>query len=217
LTNAIYFKAAWMKTFARSATTDQDFTTETGKVTVPMMSKSTQFRYFEAENGLQILELPYLGSPISMVVLLPKESDGLGGLETSLNADKLESWFTKLGSPQTVNLSLPRFKLEESFQLGATLRELGMARAFGSTADFSGITTSRRLAITNVIHKAFVDVNEEGTEAAAATAVILGRMAAMLPQHPPVTFRADHPFLFLIRDSRSGSILFLGREANPCG
>ncbi len=212
LTNAIYFKAAWMKPFAKSATTDQDFLGSTGKVTVPLMNKLGQFSYLDVESDhLQILDLPYSGGAISMSILLPKAMDGLGPLESTLTARKLEDWLSRLEASRQVNLTLPRFQMEQSFELGTTLKELGMSRAFGPQADFSGITTSRHLHLSNVIHKAFIDVNEEGSEAAAATAIIMGRTAVMVPQKPVVNFRADHPFLFLIRDHRSGSILFIGR------
>jgi serpin B len=216
LTNAIYLKAAWATPFPKPGTTDQDFTTSTGKVQVPLMHQSAQFRYLDAgDDGFQLLELPYTGSTLSMVVLLPKQADGLEQLESTLNAVKLDGWIGKLAPSQKVEVFLPRFKLDFGLELGGTLKELGMPLAFGPQADFSGITTSRHLYLSAVIHKAFVEVNEEGTEAAAATAIIMTRSSIMAPQRPPVVFRADHPFLFLIRDIRSGSILFLGRVANP--
>jgi serpin B len=151
-----------------------------------------------------------------MVVLLPKKPDGLAALEASLSASKLDGWIAKLANNQ-VEVSLPRFKLEVGFELSRTLKSLGMVQAFGAGADFSGMTTDRRLYISAVIHKAFVDVNEEGTEAAAATAVNMVRTLAKVRPKPPVVFRTDHPFLFLIRDNRSGSILFVGRVTDPKG
>jgi serpin B len=217
LTNAIYFKAAWSKTFNKSATRDEDFNAPTGKVAVPMMTMSNEFRYLEAENGLQILDLPYQGGALSMVFLLPRETDGLEPIEAGLSVEKLEGWMSQLDSTRMVNVALPRFKIERSLDLGETLKSLGMTRAFGSQADFSGITTSRHLAISDVVHKAFVNVNEEGTEAAAASAVMMARTSVMVPFRPPVVFRADHPFLFFIRDVRSATILFLGRVVNPRG
>ena len=144
-----------------------------------------------------------------MVVLLPKKADGLTALETSLTADKLDGWLAKLGH-QRVAISLPRFKLACKFELSETLKALGMKDAFDEKADFSGISGGRRFSISAVIHQAFVDVNEEGTEAAAATAVVGLRAMAIVKEEPPIEFRADHPFLFLIRDVRSGSILFSG-------
>src|SRR5215831_3083661 len=151
-----------------------------------------------------------------MLVLLPKAVDGLAALESSLTPEGLDAVVGKLGR-QRVNLELPRFRLEESFQLADVLRSLGMERSFDpDRADFSGMTGRRDLAVSKVIHKAFVDVNEEGTEAAAATAVGIALTAAM-PPGQTVTFRADHPFLFLIRDQATGAVLFLGRVNEPKG
>jgi serpin B len=153
-----------------------------------------------------------------MLVLLPKKVDGLADLEKSLSAATLAKWRAYL-RPQQVNVALPKFKLETTYQLNPTLEALGMKRAFVSppaagAADFSGIDGGTGyLYISLVIHKAFVDVNETGTEAAAATVAV--EALGMEPRQPPVVFHADHPFLFLICDNRSGSILFLGRLINP--
>ncbi len=215
LTNAIYFKGAWSVPFAKSATKDEDFTTTGDKRTpVPMMHRSGHLNYFEGD-GFQALGLPYAGEALSMVVLLPKAVDGLAAFEASLTGPKLDGWLAKLADRQ-VDVALPRFRLECGFQLKDALTALGMPLAFSPEADFSGIAEDRKLFISAVIHKAFADVNEEGTEAAAATAVMMTRSMARVPSKP-VVFRADHPFLFLIRDNRSGSILFLGRVTNPKG
>lgn len=215
LTNAIYFKGTWSNPFPKLATKDEDFTTtEDKRFPVPMMHQSGSFNCFEADS-IQALELPYEGNTLSMVVLLPRKVNGLGDLETGLTASKLDGWLARL-SRQPVQVALPRFKLECGFELAGALTSLGMSLAFSPEADFSGITEDRKLFISAVIHKAFADVNEEGTEAAAATAVMMLRSMAKVSR-PPVVFRADHPFLFLIRDVRSGSILFLGRVTNPKG
>jgi serpin B len=213
LTNAIYFKALWDIPFSRQMTAPGDFhASATSQVRVDMMNLSARFRYFE-DGGLQALELPYKGQTLAMVVLLPKSKDGLTQLEASLTASKLENWLSKLSS-RKVDLSLPKFKLTEECELHEPLSELGMPVAFDSaTADFSGITGKRDFAISAVIHKAFVEVEEKGTEAAAATGVAF--KAAAVIATPPIVFRADHPFFFLIRDTRTGSILFLGRLAKP--
>jgi serpin B len=148
-----------------------------------------------------------------MVVLLPKKVDGLAALEGKLTAANLAAWLGRLHE-QEVNVALPRFKMTREFSLKGTQEALGMRRAFiAGGADFSGMsgTNGRRLFISAVVHKAFVDVNEEGTEAAAATGVAVKALAARVT---PV-FRADRPFVFLIRDNRSGSVLFLGRLTNP--
>jgi len=147
-----------------------------------------------------------------MVVLLPKAKNGLSALEKTITQANLDEWIAALRR-QDVVVFLPKFKMTSQFDLSATLGAMGMPLAFSNAADFSGMTGARDLMISNVIHKAFVDVNEEGTEAAAATAVVM-RLTAAAPTPVP-TFRADHPFLFLIRDRRSGSILFIGRVANP--
>ncbi len=148
-----------------------------------------------------------------MVVVLPRTVDGLGGLESSLSLAKLDGWLNALAQ-RRVEISLPRFKLTAECELKDALSALGMPRAFmGGEADFSGMTGSRDFAISAVVHKAFVEVDEKGTEAAAATGVVMARASLALP--PPTIFRADHPFLFLIRDNRNGSILFLGRLVRP--
>ena len=217
LTNAIYFKGAWATPFPKSATKDEPFGNGDKTIPVPMMHLAGSFDYSEDEAaGLQVLSLPYSGNELAMVVLLPRKPDGLAGLEASLTGPRLDGWLAKPSNRQ-VEISMPRFKLERDVELSGVLASLGMRSAFGAGADFSGMTEDRRLVLSAVIHKAFADVNEEGTEAAAATAVVMMRMSAMVPRQPPVAFRADHPFLFLIRDVKSGSILFMGRVSNPKG
>ena len=217
LTNAIYFKGAWVNPFPKPATKDEPFGVGDKTQPVPTMNLTEPLGYAEVDAaGLQVLSLPYAGNELDMVVLLPRKPDGLGKLEASLSSTKLDGWLAGLSS-QEVAVSLPRFKMECGVELSGVLSSLGMRSAFGSEADFSGMTEDRRLFLSSVIHKAYADVNEEGTEAAAATAVVMMRMSARVPRKPPVVFRADHPFLFLIRDVRSGSILFLGRVANPKG
>jgi serpin B len=217
LTNAIYFKGAWQTPFSKSATKeDASFTTDGGsKVSVPMMHLTGFFAYHDG-GSLQVLELPYAGGNRSMIVLLPKQDDGLGTLEGSLSPKNLSGWLLPLKS-RRVTVGFPRFRVEQSFCLADVLKTLGMRLAFDpERADFSGLTGQRDHSISEVIHKAFVDVDEAGTEAAAATAVVMARSAAFQPT-PPVAFRADHPFVFLIRDRTNDSILFLGRVTNPKG
>ena len=209
LTNAIYFKGDWQRKFEAKATKDAPFLlTPQKKVTVPMMRQRGKFAYGVVGN-VQVLELPYVGKDLSMFVLLPKEVDGLADLEKSLSEETLNTWTSGLRE-QTVEVLLPKFKMTSGFRLEKVLGAMGMPLAFSDKADFSGMTGQRGLFISAVIHKAFIDVNEEGTEAAAATAVV---MRAPAPPNP--IFRADHAFLFLIRDNRTGSILFLGRMMNP--
>src|SRR5262249_22747945 len=158
------------------------------------MRRTGDFGYLDG-NTFQALELPYEGRELSLVVLLPKEKGSLAKLEESLTAANLDDWLTR-PKAQQVAVELPRFKVTSRVELARVLSEMGMPLAFGSGADFSGMTRQEKLSISKVIHQAFVDVNEEGTEAAAATAVAMLRASAPVE---PVIFRADHPFLFLLR------------------
>lgn len=214
LTNAIYFKGDWASQFDEIFTEPAPFYFAEGEsITVPMMHQKGQFGYGHAP-GVQILELPYLGGDLSMVILLPDKVDGLAQLEQQLTAENLVRWTWLVSNNEgEVELSLPRFKLSCAFKLNQMLKSMGMVDAFSDeAADFSGIDGTKYLYISAVLHKAFVAINEEGTEAAAATAVVLKIRG--LPE-PLVNFRADHPFIFLIREKSSGSILFLGRVVRP--
>lgn len=216
LTNAIYFHGTWAEPFKENRTQDQDFhVTAAEKVRVPMMHRWDAFRY-AAVDDLKLLELPYGDGSLAMFVLLPTEVDGLAGLETKLTSENLQRWLDGMKHEAEVKVYLPRFKTTAQFELSNTLRAMGMETPFDpDAADFAGMTTGEDLVISAVIHKAFVDVNEEGTEAAAATGVAVATAAeAAEPKEPPV-FRADHPFVFLIRDNRTQAILFLGRITNP--
>jgi len=153
-----------------------------------------------------------VGEELSMVVLLPRKTDGIGELEKDLTSENLAQWLEKAHKREVI-VTMPKFKMTSKFSMADVLRTMGMTDAFTGAADFSGMTGKRDLFISAVIHQAYVDVNEEGTEAAAATGVVM-KLTAALPEQTPV-FRADHPFLFLIRDKTSGSILFLGRVMNP--
>jgi serpin B len=215
LTNAIYFKSAWFYPFNKAATQTQPFMLADGtKVDVPLMTQTEGFSYAEDESA-QVLELPYSRGELSMVIFLPRAADGLAKLEAGLTADKLAGW-EKAVKHAEVRVSLPRFRTEQEFKLADVLKAMGMTSAFErGKADFSGMTTAERLFIAAVLHKAFVDVHEEGTEAAAATAVIMARAAA--PPAKPKVFRADHPFVYLIRENKTKSVLFMGRLENPKG
>jgi serpin B len=211
LVNAIYFKGNWASQFDQALTRAEPFwTAPDEQVPTAMMRQTARFNYAERQ-GLQILELPYSGDDLSMLILLPQQKGGLFELEDRLTAANLTNW-TKNLQPTSVQVLLPRFKITFPCELSETLITMGMIDAFSDAADFSGMDGSLSLSIAYVVHKAFVEVNEEGTEAAAATAVIMARKAMMTP--PPL-FRADHPFLFLIRESGTGSILFMGRLAKP--
>ena len=212
LTNAIYFKGDWARQFKEDRTKEAPFALESGsKTEVLMMNETAEFGYMETE-GFQVLELPYVDEELSMIVFLPREAGGLGDFEKEFTIENLSGWLGRIRK-QKVIVSVPKFKLTSGFELGSILASMGMESAFSGTADFSGMTGKRDLFISNVIHKAYVDVNEEGTEAAAATGVAM-RMTSAGPGQMPV-FRADRPFLFLIRDNHSGGILFMGRLMNP--
>ena len=177
------------------------------------MHRMGGYRYYD-EGTFQALEMPYRGGDLSMVILLPKQIDGLSALEQSFTDTASSEWIQKLGYADRVILSLPRFTMTRQFELSKTLADMGMPLAFSRAADFSAMTGKPGLMISAAIHKAFVDVNETGTEAAAATSTVMVAAAARM-MAPPIEFNADHPFLFLIRDTKSGSILFLGRVVNP--
>ena len=212
LTNAIYFKGNWARQFKENRTKDAPFTLADGqKIDVATMNQKAEFGYMETDT-FQVLELPYVDEELSMVILLPKKFDALGEFEKTLTPENLTQWLTKIHKREVV-VFMPKFKMTSQFSLASVLKSMGMKDAFSSDADFSGINGKRDLFISAVIHKAYVEVNEEGTEAAAATGVVV-RLTSIGPAPIPV-FRADHPFLFLIRDNLSGSILFIGRVANP--
>jgi serine protease inhibitor len=213
LVNAIYFKGNWAGQFDKQLTKAGPFHVSAAMtVETPIMQAAKEFRYAESPEA-QVLELPYAGYDLSMLVLLPRAANSLAALERSLSPAKLYAWIRSLRSRE-VQLWLPKFKTTSEFSLNQTLAALGMTDAFSDRADFSGMDGTKNLFISAVVHKAFVEVNEEGTEAAAATGVVGTLKGIPIPEEP-VVFRADHPFLFLIRDNRAGSILFLGRIADP--
>jgi serpin B len=223
LVNAIYFKGNWLFPFDPLKTTQEPFwLTDSGSVEVPMMNQKNYFDYLETED-VQILGLPYAvqnsdrersydDKSFSMFVFLPQERNGLAELEKTLSPTQVTRWMGRLNW-QKVKVSLPKFKLNTQFELSKALTKMGMPDAFNPDhADFSGIDGTKQLSLTSVIHQAFVEVNEKGTEAAAATAAIVGTRS--LPPPTP-EFRADHPFIFIIRHNSSGSILFMGRVVKP--
>jgi len=212
LANAIYFKGTWANQFQPNATNDAPFKTGDSSNKVPMMHQKERFGYAEGDDW-QALEMRYAKSTLAMNVILPRAVDGLDKLEGKLTTTWLGEALKSLKSEEVI-VSLPRFKATIGFDLTRTLAAMGMAKAFTPDADFSRMSSGDRLMISAVVHKAFVDVNEEGTEAAAATGVGIRLAAAPIRQEPKV-FNADHPFLVLIRDTATGTALFLGRVANP--
>jgi serpin B len=238
LTNAIFFKGDWAVKFKEKQTRDMPFTlADGGKPKVKMMMHTATakregakkgeapFRYaafnakgapvkgFRDKVSFEVLELPYKGDELSMIVMLP-QANGLAKLEKMLSADRVNQWIGNL-KRQKVFVMLPRFKMETGYAMNKSLKAMGMPRAFRPLGEFTGLSDSpeaREIYITAVVHKAFVEVNEEGTEAAAATAVVFGGRSAG-PRYP--SFRADRPFVFMIRDNATGSVLFLGRLMDP--
>ncbi len=211
LTNAIYFNAAWLHPFTAEATSDGPFHLVDGsEKTVPMMHQTESFRYAEGED-YQAVELPYDGNELSMVILLP-EAVQFKAFEGKMAAQSVAAITSSMQSKQ-VNLTMPKFEYDSSFGLKEALKTMGMGIAFDMEADFSGMNGRKDLFIQDVVHKAFVAVDESGTEAAAATAVIVGLKAA--PPSQPVTLTIDRPFIFFIRDMQTGSIIFIGRVMNP--
>jgi serpin B len=218
ITNAVYFKGTWVKQFDANKTKEAPFTVAPGTtVPVRMMERTDEdalFNYTETDT-VQVLRMPYAadgGKQLSMLVILPKGND-LSAVEKTLTVERLDDWRNALSS-RRVMVYFPKFTMETKYSLPATLSAMGMPTAFTTDADFSGMDGTRNLFIGDVIHQAFVDVNEEGTEAAAATAVII-RLTAIRDEPPIPVFRADHPFLFLIQDDETGNILFMGRVMDP--
>jgi len=225
LVNAIYFRSLWAHPFPADKTKEEPFHASVGKsVQVPMMHLTDEFQYYEGD-GVQVLELPYQGNRLSMVVILPKAGDGMAEVENDLTAGRVEGWLAKLKGYEVV-VTLPKFTANCGFPLGEELPAMGMPLAFKGgpeaqpRADFSGVSDKAVqhdgcLHISKVVHQARVEVTEEGTKAAAATAVTES-MAQSLHLPPPwAIFKAEHPFLFLIRDRATGTVLFGGRFTRP--
>jgi len=222
IVNAIYFKGKWKVPFKKDDTTDLPFRSKDNVQSIPFMVKGGgRFRYFE-DNVLkcQVLELPYQGTDIVMVLALPSDVDGLCAMIDAIDmqckegkplSDIVDNWV--LGRPEKVDVYIPRFKFSQSCELSNTLSKLGMSDLFNNNADLSGVTGKRDLFVKYVIHKAFVEVNEEGTEAAAATAAIAMMRCMPIPRPTPV-FKADHPFMFLIYDRNTKAVIFMGHAAD---
>ncbi|KAM6217566.1 serpin B3-like [Rhynchocyon petersi] len=215
LVNAIYFKGQWAEKFDKSNTREEPFWLNKGESKpVQMMKQKRQYKLaFLEDIQAQLIEIPYSGEDLSMFVLLPEEVDGLKKIEDTLTAKKLLQWTnsTRMGE-RRVTLYLPRFKVEDKFSLNDVLKSLGMVDAFNAQhADFSGMTNSRGLVVSDVLHASFVEVNEEGTEAAAATGITI--IKTSLPMSEEI--RCDHPFLFYIKHNSTNTILFFGRISSP--
>ncbi|XP_070841607.1 leukocyte elastase inhibitor-like isoform X2 [Chaetodon trifascialis] len=219
LVNAIYFKGSWNKRFQESSTSDAQFrVNQNESKPVKMMHQKSKFPLtYIPEANCQILEMPYKGNDLSMLILLPNQIEdsttGLEKLEQMLTYDNFVEWTRPdMMNEIEVQVGLPRFKMEEKYDMKNVLMSMGMVDAFDlAMSDFSGMSPANDLVLSKVVHKAFVEVNEEGTEAAAATAAVMMLRCAFRP----ATFVADHPFLFFIRHNPSMSILFAGRYCSP--
>jgi serpin B len=213
LVNAIYFKADWSSKFDANSTHDADFHLLDGStVTTPTMNDHRFGIPYMQGNGYQAIQLTYAGETAAMDIVLPDEGN-FAAFESSFNKDVYDEIISGMQPSTAISISLPKFEFTKDFSLSDALKNMGMADAFDrGAADFSGMTGKRDLFISDVIHKAFVAVDEEGTEAAAATAVIMETTGAMMPD---ASFVADRPFIFIIRDTVNGQVLFIGRVLNP--
>ena len=209
ITNAIYFNGTWVNPFDVENTRDAPFwITPDESIDVPMMNLGTTFLNSTWTEDLQIVQLPYEGNKLSMLIILPHEKDGLSSIEENLSVETLDIWQNSLFNSKT-HVSIPKFELETDYGLNPILKNLGMIDAFHPiTADFSGMSNSQ-LFVSEAVHKAFVNVNEKGTEATAVTGFLMTLESA------PQPIIADHPFLFVIQDDTTGNILFIGRVINP--
>lgn len=213
LVNAIYFKADWATPFPKTATKDEPFhVANQQKIQVPMMNLEGKFGYAQIDD-LQLLSLPYAGDETSMIVLLPDESIDMETFEAKVNSEQVAKWLEQIRPKQT-KVALPKFTFDSEFVLTDTLQSLGMKRAFTDRAELNRMSTHDSLYVSTVVHKAFIEVNEEGTEAAAATGIVVGITSAPVVEQA-VEFRADRPFLFMIRHNPSGLVLFAGRLDDP--
>ena len=212
LVNAIYFKGFWEKQFDKQKTVNSSFWVSSEKsVDVPTMRQKAGFKYTE-DNQVQILELPYQSESVSLIIILPNARVGLAIIDKGLTSQDLSKWLTE-SSYETVDVHLPSFKIKSGFNLNEMLKSMGMLDAFDERADFSGMDGTQLIYLSDTIHQASIEVNEEGATATAATAVVAGTKS--LPVE--FQFHADHPFIYFLRENTTGSILFIGRVLNPAG
>ena len=216
LTNALYFRSEWMKKFEPGDSRAMPFyATPSEPVPTVMMTKTESGIRYLKEEGIEIAEIPYKDDRFSMLLLLPREGTDLRKIEKKLDYTKFIEW-TTLMSPKKVKLTIPKFKTEESLELSEALKRMGIKEAFDQgIADFSGINGKKNMYIGAAIHKTFLEVGEEGTEAAAATALIMTKTSLAPDTEDIVEFKADRPFIYIIRDNLTGTIIFIGRCTRP--
>ena len=214
ITNAVYFNGTWVRSFDKNLTQKRNFKLGDGRIIeTPMMEsfgKDSLFNYTE-KGDMQMLELPYRGNKISMIILLPKD-ENTSSLEGLLSLENLAEWKRALKDVE-VDVYIPKFTFSTKYLMSKNLEDMGIKLAFNPEANFSGINGKKDFFVSEVIHQAFVDVNEQGTEAVAATAVVMPMSAINAPRIP--VFNADHPFIFIIQDEETGAILFMGRVSEP--
>jgi serpin B len=213
LVNALYFKGAWATKFKKEKNTTEDFQIKKKEnVKTEFMNNSISSWYYE-DKYCEIIDIPYENKDISLLIMLPKTYKKLKKVEKQLNYEYYQNYLNQK-SLKRIQLSLPKFNTESEFDLNESLNKLGIKEAFTMNADFSGITENEKLYISKVVHKANIELDEEGTEAAAATAVVMRKTTAM-PIEDVVIFKADRPFIYMIRDQKTNTIYFIGKILNP--
>lgn len=223
LVNTIYMKADWASPFAAQATQEEPFYLLSGEAPdTTMMHQTGSFQHIEA-NNFKAVQLPYKGNELSLIILLPDTQKGIADLESRLSADTLNKWMTSLEEAGSVriDLKLPKLKLKDKYELAETLQRLGLIAPFaGDPFHFAGMVDPEKqpgggVSIDKVVHQTFLEVDEKGTEAAAATAITMRKTATITPTETPIAFHADHPFLLILKHNETGTVLFLGRIADP--
>jgi serpin B len=220
LTNAVWFKADWQSPFKAEATFDGAFYAPDGEITAKLMSQTLKHARYLSRDGYAALDLDYAGDDYALTVILPDAQDGLAGVTSQMDPATFTALLSDMdgAAEQRVHVVLPKVKIEANYELNDAMMALGLSDAFSSDADFSGLIEGAGpgdLAISKVLHKTFLEIDEKGTEAAAATAIMMERAMIMQPTEDPVEFRADHPFLLALRHKPTGMVMFMGRVEAP--